>query len=267
MSTPSIFATPRPVESIDECFFYHTMDVPGYGIRPGQWDLRNTIDDYLGRLDFKGKRVLDVGTADGFICFHVEQSGAASIGYDLSERDMWDLVPFAQYDYHAYADTNHVHIQQMNNAFWLAHRAFNSKAKMVYGTVYTIPREIGAVDISIFGSLLLHVRDPFAALQSALAITTETVIVAEPLRGDWLSYVLRRLGLPHMQFLPDFNKVEPKDAWWYLSPAAIIRMVGALGFENTRIHYHTQQYGAWGNYARIPYYTVIARRTKGSVIA
>jgi hypothetical protein len=266
MSSNNVFATPQSVASIDDCFFYHTMQVPGYGVRPGQWDLRNTIDDYLGQMNFKNKRVLDVGTADGFISFHVEKQGAESIGYDLSEQDAWDTIPFAQYDYKQSVLASKALIKKLNNAFWFSHHALDSKAKMVYGTVYTIPREIGPVDVSIFGSILLHVRDPFAALQSALAITTETVVVAELLRGDWLSYVLRRLGLPHMHFLPDFNKIEPKDTWWYLSPAAIIRMVGALGFEDTRIHYHTQQYGAWGNYARMPYYTVIARRTKGSAI-
>lgn len=266
MSTNPVFAPPRSGVNIDDCFFYHTMDVPGYGVRPGQWDLRNTIDDYLGRTNFKDKRVLDVGTADGFIGFHVEKCGAESIGYDLSDRDAWDTVPFAQYDYQQSVVASKSLIKKINNAFWLSHQAFSSKAKMVYGTVYNIPREIGAVDISIFGSILLHVRDPFAALQSALAITTDTVIVAELLRGDWLSYVLRRLGLPHMQFLPDYNKIEPRDTWWYLSPAAIIRMVGALGFEDTRVSYHTQQYGEWGNYARMPYYTVVARRTKGRAL-
>lgn len=267
MANRVIYAEPRLVTDIANCFFYHTIDVPGYGLCPGQWDLRATIEDYLAHTTFAGKRVLDIGTADGFICFHIEKQGAQVVAYDLSEDDAWDLVPFVQYDYNQYAKQTRSHIQQLNNAFWLAHRAFGSSAKMLYGTVYAIPPEIGSVDIAILGSILLHTRDPFAALRQALAITKETVIVAEPLRADWLSYILRRLGWPYMQFLPDFNKVEPKDAWWYLPPAVIIRMVGALGFEDARIHYHYQQYGKWGNFARVPYYTIVARRTKGGVMA
>lgn len=266
MTTPSVFATPQTVASIDECFFYHTMEIPGYGVRPGQWDLRNTIDDYLGRMNFKGKRVLDVGTADGFICFYVERQGAEVIGYDLSERDLWDIVPFAQYDYTQCIAVSKGHIKQLNNAFWFTRRALGSNAQLVHGTVYAIPREIGVVDVAIFGSILLHVRDPFAALQSALAITKETVLVVEPLRDDWVSRILRKLGLPYMQFLPDANRIEPKDTWWYLPPAVMIRMVSALGFQDTRLHYHTQQYGEWGNYARVPYYTLIAHRTHGKPV-
>ena len=40
-----------------------------------------------------------------------------------------------------------------------------SKAKVVYGTVYEIPEEIGRVEVATFGSVLRHVRDPFLALR------------------------------------------------------------------------------------------------------
>ena len=65
----------------------------------------------------------------------------------------------------------------MNNAYWLSHEANGSSAKMVYGDVYSVPHEIGNVDITTFGSLLLNLRDPFTALARSLPLTTETVIV------------------------------------------------------------------------------------------
>lgn len=61
-----IFAQPRAVADLSECDFYHVMDLPNIGMVGGEWDLRQTINDYLGRFPFQGKRVLDVGAAAGF---------------------------------------------------------------------------------------------------------------------------------------------------------------------------------------------------------
>ena len=260
----NVYAQPILVTEIDDCFFYHTTEVPGYGVRPGQWDLRPTWREYLGGESFQGKRVLDIGTADGFISFQVERQGAEVVAFDLSEKESWDLVPFAGYDYKQYGVSNKSHIKQLNNAFWLCHRAFGSKAKMVYGNIYAIPQEIGQVDVAIFGSILLHLRDPFTALQNALVLTHETVIIAEPLGQDLVTRILSRLGMPYMQFLPKHTNCEPKDSWWYLPPAVVRGFLGVLGFGDTRVHYHIQQFGEWGNYARVPYYTMIARRTQSS---
>ncbi len=65
--TASIFATPRDVSSFDDCYFYHTMDVPGHGTVQGEWDLRPNLDAYLGGYDLAGKRFLDVGAANGIM--------------------------------------------------------------------------------------------------------------------------------------------------------------------------------------------------------
>src|SRR5205085_2664900 len=46
MNPSTMFAAPRRVESPDECFFYHTMELPGVGLVRGQWDLRGRFDGY-----------------------------------------------------------------------------------------------------------------------------------------------------------------------------------------------------------------------------
>src|SRR6201998_1346257 len=114
MSERDIYATPRTITNIDECFFYHTMDIPGYGHVEGQWDLREGIREYLGAVDLKGKRVLEIGTASGFVCFYMESQGAEVVAYDLSEEHIWDLVPFSQYDYKEFALAHKAHIKALN---------------------------------------------------------------------------------------------------------------------------------------------------------
>ena len=68
MSNHVIYAAPRLVEDPADCYFYHTMDLPGHGTVTGEWDLRGREAAYLGNVDFQGKRVLEVGTASGHLC-------------------------------------------------------------------------------------------------------------------------------------------------------------------------------------------------------
>jgi hypothetical protein len=176
-------------------------------------------------------------------------------------------VPYAGYDYQLYALEKKRQIVQLNNAFWLCHRAFRSNANVVHGAAYDIPEGIGLVDISTFGAVLLHIRDPFRALQKALRLTREAVIVTEPLWQRPLPQrilarlVSRRFLGSDIVFVPDFRRREPKDAWWVLSPDTIRRFIGVLGFENTKVIYHSQSFRTLGNQARIPCYTVVGYRT------
>src|SRR6266480_139869 len=98
-SDSSLYAPPRLITTLEDCYFYHTIDIPGYGLVEGEWDLRQGIDAYLGKVVFKGKRVLELGTASGFVCFHMEREGADVVAYDLSDQHDWDVVPYGQYDY------------------------------------------------------------------------------------------------------------------------------------------------------------------------
>ena len=234
-----IFATPRQIADLCDCYFYHEMDLPGYGHVEGEWDLRGKEQEYLGSVELNGKRVLEIGTASGHLCFYMEKQGAEVIAYDLSVNEAWDMVPYQRYDWETALSERRSHVRRINNAFWLAHQAFGSKTKMVYGSVYSIPREIGPVDISVFGSVLLHVRDPFLALQNALTLTRETVIVTEPCSLP-RQYLDKFTGAD-MIFLPDFVSTEPKETWWHMSPRLIQRFLGVLGFEKTKIRYHYQK--------------------------
>jgi hypothetical protein len=210
MFTKDIYATPKETINMSDCHFYHTVDIPGHGLVQGEWDLRDGVREYLGSVDFKGKRILEIGTASGFLCFWMESQGAKVIAYNISENQSWDLVPFAQYDYKQLKVAHREHVRRINNAFWFCHKAFKSKARMVYGTVSSVPEEIGMVDISTFGCVLLHLQNPFVALQNVLRFTRETVIITEP---DPNLPHPANLGskIPCMLLIPDFTKCEPKD--------------------------------------------------------
>jgi len=173
------FSSPRRVTDLSDCYFYHVMDLPGYGEVGGEWDLRGGEESYLGGVSFQGKRVLELGTASGFLCRFMEGKGAEVIGFDLPADGFWDIVPFAGLDVSSTKLAMRDFIETLKNGWWFAHHLFGSRAKAVYGNIYDIPKEIGPVDIATFGAILLHLRDPFQALYSALRLTRELVIVTE----------------------------------------------------------------------------------------
>jgi SAM-dependent methyltransferase len=254
-SSPSAmpYAEPRTIDSIDECYFYHTMDVPGYGTIQGEWDLRGSVDDYLGHFDFAGKRVLDIGAASGILTFHIEKQGADVVSYDLSENFDWDIVPFAENDYDGSRAERRRHLRKINNGYWLCHRAFESEAKMVHGVVYDIPISIGPVDVAVFGSILLHLRDPFLALQNAARLAQETIIVSDLSPFGRIASRFKR----NPRFMPRSSKPDGiTDGWFRLPPLLVQEYLGILGFKNSAVTWNKFKYGD-----RIrPIYTIIAHR-------
>jgi hypothetical protein len=271
-------AAPRVVEDLAACDFYHSVDIPGHGHVKGQWDLRKTLGDYLGNVAFAGKRVLELGTADGYITFEIERQGADVVSYDLSPDFRWDVVPYARSAMSTARTGDPGHwltteerfkdgIGRLNNAYWLAHRAHGSKARVVYGDVYHVPDEVGEVDIALFGAILLHTRDPFAALASPLRLARDMVVVTEmrdrlslpPAVSRVKNLLPRRVRQPAMRFLPDWRSGRDPDGWWRLSPEVIVDFIGVLGFEDTTVTYHSQLYQ--GRPRRM--FTVVGRRTAG----
>jgi len=262
---PNLFAEPRLINSLEECIFYHTIDLPRSGTQQGMWDLRSNVRKYLGNVDLRGKHVLELGTASGYLCFHMESQGADVIAFDLAPDEVSDVVPFARVNTPKPVVPEPVTepwLDKIRNGFWFSHNELNSSSKVVYGSVYNIPDDLGPVDVSTFGTILLHLRDPFLALQNALRLTRETVIITEPI---WHWYNLLRFLAPrqkfggYMIFVPDYKLCEPPTTWWYLSPTAIRRFIGVLGFEKTKVNYHYQRQIETGR--KVLCYTVVGTRT------
>jgi hypothetical protein len=191
-SDGSVYAPPREINDVSECVFYHAMEIPGHGFVHGEWDLRGGVEEYLGNVDLRDKRVLEMGTASGFLCFEMEKRGAEVIGLDLCEKHVMDYVPYGRlHDLDGHVAETQKFFRKMNNGWWFAHKKFGSKAKVVYRSAYQVPAEIGPVDVATFGMILLHLHNPILALANALRLTRETAVVVSPVSEmPWEANVL-----------------------------------------------------------------------------
>ena len=260
------YADPVRGLALADCYFYHSTAIPGHGRVAGEWDLAPGIDAYLGRVPLAGRSVLDVGAATGFLTFHMEKAGARVTSYDLSEAEGWDIVPLSAIDAAEHARGRRAHIKAINNGYWLCHEAHRSAARMAHGTVYRIDPALGPVDVSVFGSILLHLRDPFLALHNAAQVTSETMVVADllPLSGLHSMALSRMANLVSgraMRFKPRWARPGPWETWWDLPPRLVVEVLGVLGFERASVTTHSQLLGG----KPMPMYTVVAQRTRPTV--
>lgn len=186
MQRAAEFAVPRVVDTLDDCFFYHTLDLPGFGTQQGEWDLRGRFDDYVDNFDFTGKSVLDMGAGSGFLSFSAEKAGAADVvSFDMDSTLRQDLLPFHEklfYQNRAqFVRDRDWWLNQWKNAYWLSHRLLGSKVRAYYGDVYDLPAELGQFDVVILGSILEHLADPIKAMTAAARRAQETILIITPM--------------------------------------------------------------------------------------
>ena len=86
--------------SLEDCEWYHIMEIPGIGLTEGVFDVREDIDNIFGNLDFKNKKVLNLGPSTGYLSFEAERRGADVTSIDLSiDSEERDWVPQVQDDW------------------------------------------------------------------------------------------------------------------------------------------------------------------------
>jgi len=213
------FETPIvvPRNKVSDCYFYHTMDLPGLGVVTGDWDLRPCLRDYFGQQDLSGKRVLDVGTATGALSFYAERQGAKVVSFDQSEAAPMNLLPVWSQSLDG--------IRAMKKSYWLSHGLLKSANQVFYGNIYDLPDDLGKFDLAIMGSILLHLESPVAALRSVAKLAS-SIVVTEVL--------LDKCANSEAVFRPHYRPEAPGDdylCWWYLSPAAIRKMLETFGYK------------------------------------
>jgi len=227
----NLLAPPRYVERLEDCLFYHTMDLPGFGVVRGQWDLRGRFDDYISGVPLQGKSVIDIGTATGFLSFEAEKRGAARVvSFDMGDARQQMFIPFKDNlyyrDYESFVKQHAVEVEQWKNAYWLCHRLLKSNAEVFYGDIFQLPPALGQFDVAIVGAVLEHLNDQITAMASIARLTKETMIIVTPVFET--EERIARLE-------PTADNPDYAYTWWRYSVGAYREILKMLGFSIARI--------------------------------
>jgi tRNA (mo5U34)-methyltransferase len=220
-----------PVPAIDELrsavashpIWYHTIELAPGVETPGWFDLRPIVD-HLPWPDVRGKRCLDVATYDGFLAFEMERLGAAEVvATDIVRHDDWDWLPRTRAEGLRY-------LEQLAGAkgrgFEIAAQALGSAVDRQFVNVYDLdPAVVGTFDVVVCGSLLLHLRDPFRALEGIRRVCAGDFLSLETV-DLWLSALHRRRPVLHLE--------AEAGRWLIPSVRAHRRMLEVAGFDVVR---------------------------------
>ncbi|MEY2464551.1 MAG: tRNA (mo5U34)-methyltransferase [Acidimicrobiaceae bacterium] len=158
--------------------WYHTMELAPGVMTPGWFDLRPIVDT-LPWPDVRGKRCLDVGTYDGFLAFELERRGAAEVvAVDLDDHREWDWP--ARWRARGPEQLSKLAGPEKGVGFRIAAKALGSDVRRVGMSVYRLNEaEQGRFDVVVCGSLLLHLRDPIAALEAIRSVCAGELLSSE----------------------------------------------------------------------------------------
>lgn len=238
-----------------DCEFYHRVRLKDGRFIDGTWNLIGGESEYLGHVELAGKRVLELGPANGWLTTWMELQGASVVVFDVGWEETQDFMPSPGVNYPQLRSTFITFSCRIQNAWWFLHRDYGLSAAATYGTVYHIPADLGPFDVTVVGSILLHLRDPLRALEQLVAHTTGTVIVVEPLPPD-----LAGLGS-----VARWNPTNGTNlsGWWLHTPDVISSMLRQLGFPEITVSFHQQPLKDPNHEGRIvdtPYFTVVGSR-------
>ena len=206
--------------------WYHSIEVAPGVVTPGMFDLRPILEK-LPWPDVTGKRVLDVGTSDGFLAFELERRGAAEVvAVDIPGHEQWDFELENRDSGLQYLQ--HVAGPATSIGFRVAHELRGSSVRLQHISVYDLsPDAVGEFDVVVCGTLLLHLRDPLRALAAIHSVCHGALLCTNQVELG-LSVLYRRRPLARL------DGTSRLVQWWVPNAAGHRQMLRAAGFELLR---------------------------------
>src|SRR5256714_3943165 len=156
--------------------------------------------------DLSGRRVLDVGSANGCMSLECERRGAA----EVIALTPFDLPEFG-------------HRQ-------LAELVGSSRTHFVEGSVYHLdPEELGYFDTVLFCGVLYHLRYPMLAIDNIRRVATRDVFIETQISDAELSAQSR--GLPLWRFYRRDELANDYSNWFAPNVSAVLEGFSSAGFE------------------------------------
>jgi len=191
--------------------WWHSFELPDGTQIDGVSSLaiqKQRIEAFAIPQSLNGKRVLDIGTWDGWFSFEMERRGA-----DVIAIDCWD-----------------------NPRFREMHAILNSRVDYRQLDMYELtPERIGKFDIVLFMGVLYHLKHPLLALERVCALTTDFAAVE--------SFILREEHRPGAQVAErtfmEFYETEElggqTDNWYGPSLPCLLALCRTAGFARAEL--------------------------------
>ena len=223
--TPPTAAAAGPGDSL-LAGWYHTIELGSALVTNGAYDHRLVVDRYGFPESLSGKRVLDVGTADGFFAFEMERRGADEVvAMDVDGWEAVDALPTVDTSDRQWTGRAH---------FELARRALGSRVRLVSCSVYELsPETAGIFDVVFCGSLLLHLHNPLLALTNIRSVTRELAVVEtahDPhLEATVPATPALRFGAREIEQAAG-SELGSNCLYWWMNSAGLVEMMTYAGF-------------------------------------
>lgn len=243
-----IYAAPRQVLSVDDCYFYHTMEIPGHGLFQGEWDVRGRAGDFVAHLPLAEKRVLEIGPASGYVTFEMEARGASVVSVELPQEQAWNFVPYPPDILAPAVAERRAHMRRLQNAYWLAHVAHKSSARVCYADAHQLPEALGRFDVALMANVLLHCHGPLQVIEQC-ASRADTLIIVEMTRPELEGQPVCRLAAT--------AENREWDTWWHFSTDVLVRYLQVLGFGDIKRVDFTLTHSSKLTF---PFFTLVASR-------
>jgi 2-polyprenyl-3-methyl-5-hydroxy-6-metoxy-1,4-benzoquinol methylase len=178
---------------------YHKFDFGDNLVIDGEYDMAKYLHHYGIPEDLTGKTVLDVGTSTGFFAFECARRKA-----QVTAIDLWD-----------------------GTLFNIIREAFGLDVRYVQKSIYELDATFGQFDLVICGSLLLHLRDIFGAIERIRGVCQREAIIATAAMDD------RHFDdKACCEFIGRKTRDEAGEYWvyWCLNAMALKKMLLAAGF-------------------------------------
>ncbi|MDY6935883.1 MAG: DUF1698 domain-containing protein [Spirochaetota bacterium] len=201
-------------------FWGHSIPLPHGIVTPGKvMDNLLTFEKLNLPLDLSGKRVLDIGTWDGFYSFECEKRGAEVLAIDNCER-------MQRPDEKEYANIG-------NMGFETCKAILNSKVQFLNLDVYDITKEkIGTFDIVLFLGVLYHLQHPLLALEKISEVTKDFLIV----ETEWLNTFATG---PYLYYTEGDSYNQDPTNWFIPNTKSLKGMLKDVGFNKIEILHKT----------------------------
>jgi len=204
-------------------FWYHRIDLPHGVTTPGWAPLDR--DSYRIPEDLTGKRVLDVGSWDGYWAFEALKRGAEQV---VAIDDFSDyLGKLDERDRHAWQT-----FDLCRDALGYTEEQCQRHEMSVY---QVSPEVLGTFDVVFFFGTLYHLRYPLLALDLLSSVNTGEIFIETAICDDFSPY---QGGLGHgyggaqpvMEFYPNNEYGGNNTNWWAPSLSCLGLMTMAAGY-------------------------------------